>query len=358
MRRTLWCTVWEITLKCDLRCIHCGASAGKCRENELDTREALALADSLKKAGAKGVALMGGEPLLRGDWAQIARRVRDNGMELSVITNGAAGTDGDVATLKSLSPRAVAVSIDAADPEIHDLIRGVPGAWRKSWNFLLKCRDAGLPVTAITAVHKKNLSQLGPLRDLLRGKNIAWQIQTAGAEGSRFPQGLMLDEEEFYSVGLFIGGVKKSCSNAELPVIGAHDLGYHSFILPELGLGGWKGCQAGLSVLGIQSDGGVKGCLALNGEPPEANVRQTPLEQIWESPDYFACNRNFNMLELGDNCRNCENRFSCRGGCGEMSALLTGKKHNDPYCFRAIEQKLFPEKTGNPLWRLWRRLLK
>ena len=38
---------WELTLACNLRCRHCGSSAGKKRPDELTTDEALAICDQL-----------------------------------------------------------------------------------------------------------------------------------------------------------------------------------------------------------------------------------------------------------------------------------------------------------------------
>ena len=351
---TLWCAVWELTLSCNLSCIHCGATAGAHRDNELTPEEALTVVDMLRDAGAKGVAIMGGEPLLRPDWHIIAKRIREYGMELSVITNGTVAGDREFELLKTLSPRAVAVSIDAANPALHDEIRGMKGAWQKSMDFVDKCRKAGLPVSVITTVHKKNLGELGAIKDLLLNKGIAWQVQTAGAEGVRFPRELLLSDEEFYSVGLFVGSMKQTYSPKELPIIGAHDLGYHSYLIPALGLDdNWEGCQAGTSVLGIQSNGDIKGCLAMNESFIEGNIRQKSIKDIWESPDHFAYNRKFDMLELGSNCLDCDFRFSCRGGCSEMSLMLTGQKHNDPYCFLSIEQKMFARELDSPFGKLY-----
>ena len=68
--------VWEITLKCDLACRHCGSRAGRERPDELDTKEALDLVDQMAAMGVKEVTLIGGEAYLRDDWTQIAKRVR------------------------------------------------------------------------------------------------------------------------------------------------------------------------------------------------------------------------------------------------------------------------------------------
>ena len=82
------CAVWEITLKCNLNCTHCGSTAGKIRKNELTTKEALTLSDQLAEIGTKMTSLMGGEPLLRKDWQQIGLRTLDNGMEIALVSNG------------------------------------------------------------------------------------------------------------------------------------------------------------------------------------------------------------------------------------------------------------------------------
>ena len=79
------CAVWEITLACNLNCIHCGSAAGKKRSDELSTDEALDLCQALKEIDCMGVALMGGEPLLRPDWVDISERVHELGMELSIM---------------------------------------------------------------------------------------------------------------------------------------------------------------------------------------------------------------------------------------------------------------------------------
>ncbi len=64
--------VWEITFACNMRCIHCGTSAGKRRPDELTTEEALNLIDELAELGSEAITISGGEPLLRDDWPLLA----------------------------------------------------------------------------------------------------------------------------------------------------------------------------------------------------------------------------------------------------------------------------------------------
>jgi MoaA/NifB/PqqE/SkfB family radical SAM enzyme len=45
--------IWEITLRCDLACKHCGSRAGHAREGELTTAEALDLVRQMDALGVK-----------------------------------------------------------------------------------------------------------------------------------------------------------------------------------------------------------------------------------------------------------------------------------------------------------------
>jgi len=82
------CVSWEITLKCNLKCIHCEFSAGKPSPDELSTQEAIKLCEDLHRLNCKRVILMGGEPFLRKDWYRLSEKIKDLGMELAFISNG------------------------------------------------------------------------------------------------------------------------------------------------------------------------------------------------------------------------------------------------------------------------------
>src|SRR4029079_14684457 len=65
--------VWEITLRCDLACRHCGSRAGRERPDELSTEEALDLVRQMHEMQVDEVTLIGGEAYLRDDWVEIAK---------------------------------------------------------------------------------------------------------------------------------------------------------------------------------------------------------------------------------------------------------------------------------------------
>lgn len=80
--------VWEITLACDLKCLHCGSRAGRRRPNELTTAECLEVVEALARLGTREVSLIGGEAYLRTDWTEIVRAIRSHGMYCAVQSGG------------------------------------------------------------------------------------------------------------------------------------------------------------------------------------------------------------------------------------------------------------------------------
>ena len=276
---------------------------------------------------------MGGEPLLRQDFGDVARCVRQLGMKLSVVSNGTLMQD-HAEELEALRPEVVGISLDGMQ-ESHEKIRGAR-TWEKAVQAIDLLRSRDIQTTVITTVSKINFRDLPEMRDLVKGKGANWQIQVAMPFGN-FSREQTLSREEYYATAMFIAKERLRPPEERVRVIGAHCYGYFSKVLP--GCGGWKGCTAGISSIGVTSDGGVVGCLSMgNDRFIEGNLRDRTLEDIWNSPDSFGYTREFTKDDLGENCRRCKHWKKCGGGCNSVSMSLTGRFHNDPYCFLAIEK--------------------
>ena len=102
----------------------------------------------------------------------------------------------------------------------------------------------------------------------------------------------------------------------------------------------WNGCQAGISTMGVQSNGEIKGCLCLPLEFKEGNIHENTISEIWQNPSFCSYNRDFKKSDLEDNCKDCKFGEKCRGGCLGVSVGITGKKHNDSYCLKTIEESM------------------
>jgi len=322
-----------------MRCIHCGSSAGSARKDELSTEEMINLCKDASTLGCKRIGLLGGEPFLRNDWFDIAQNIKDNGMDFSIVTNGSFADEKIIADLKVLKPHSIAISLDGGTAEIHDSIRKSKGSFKKCLQTFQSLRDADIPTTVVTTVHKMNIKELPIMREFLLNKGIAWQIQIADSSG-RCPEDIHVSRKEFYSIALFIASTRNQYSVKELPITGGHCIGYNSSLLPNVTIPvRWTGCQAGISVLGIESDGSIKGCLSLSPNFIEGNIRDKSLIEIWNDTNSFAYNRKFKTEHLKDGCKNCKYGKSCKGGCTSASYSSTGKPHCDSYCLYLYEKK-------------------
>jgi radical SAM protein with 4Fe4S-binding SPASM domain len=106
----------------------------------------------------------------------------------------------------------------------------------------------------------------------------------------------------------------------------------------------WQGCSAGLSTLGIEADGAIKGCPSL---PTSAytggNIRDHSLRKIVEETDELRFNLGAGTPQgtahLWGFCKTCEFAELCRGGCTWTAHVFFNRRGNNPYCHhRAIVQ--------------------
>ena len=332
MKYHLASVIWEFTLDCNLRCQHCGSAAGIPRPDELNTEECLKLCEDLAQLRCGNICLMGGEPFLRDDCFLVAQTIRDLGIGLTFVSNGVL-LERYLPQIVSVAPSVVGISIDGLQAT-HEHIRG-KGSWRPALAAIEALVASGVQTTVITTISKWNFRELPALKDLLLDKKVNWQLQVAMPFGN-FSAEQVISPEEFYATALFIGKMRLH-HGKQLPTVGAHDYGYYSSVLPR---NKWQGCTAGISSLGITSNGNVVGCLSMgNDRFIEANVRQRSIIAIWNDPSLFAYNRQFSEAQLGPNCRECRHRKKCKGGCQAMSYTLSHHRHNDPYCFYAIEKQ-------------------
>jgi radical SAM protein with 4Fe4S-binding SPASM domain len=325
--------VWEITLACDAACIHCGSSAGQPRKHELDTREALDACAALADLGVREVTLSGGEPLLRNDWEQIVAALVGHGLTVDMISNGLSLDADKARRLAKAGIRHVSLSVDG-DEKVHDRLRGVPGAFTRTMAAARALRQEGYQVGAVTQVCRLNLDRLAALETaLLEAGFGAWQLQLTMPLG-RCGRDLALVPSQVRQVVDFIVD-----DSRRLPRYGADNIGWMSSCEPVLRSVArptdrvFLGCQAGLQVVGLTSEGTVRGCLSMPPAFDEGNLRARSLRDIWQDPSGFAYNRA--PAPATGACRDCAFVKVCRAGCKALAHAAGRGLGENPYCVRA-----------------------
>ncbi len=328
--------VWEITLKCNMKCIHCGSAAGSAREKELSVDECLHVADDLIDLGCSRATFIGGEVFLYDGWEKVARRLSDGGAHVNIVTNAFLMGDKQIKEIKDANLTNVGISLDGME-ESHNTIRNSKSSFQRVMKAFDALRKEDIPVSVVTSLLDFNFYDLEPLYNLLVEKEIpAWQIQIATAMGNMADRRAQLLDPS--KVPLITRFIREKRNEQNMRVYAGDDIGYYDenelYLRGRPGvISAWQGCQAGLRVVGIDSIGNVKGCESLYSDVfIEGNLREESLKEIWTKEGNFAYNRNFDVSQLAGACEGCDKGPRCRGGCRGSCYFTTGYRFENPYC--------------------------
>ena len=343
---------WEITRACDHRCIHCRTAACKPLPDELSTATALDVADQLVAMGVRRVVLTGGEPTLRPDWEQIARRLATGGVNVRLFTGGYSLGKRLLGRARDAGVAEYALSLDGPQ-EVHDHLRPTRGmlrgsSYRKALSAIELLVAEGLDPRVVTVASRASIPALGRTLDIVRELGVhRWQVNLCQASGRARDHldRLMPQPDDLEHVVQVLLRARKDgdvvaplhCSigymTAEEPVLRRP--------LSKKGLV-WRGTPAGLRTLAITAAGKVLGCTALPDEFATASVRERPLAEIWSDDACFPYSRGFDTSLLAGECAECKLAPICRAGCPAVAYGATGAIGTNPYCLRVLRKRKEP----------------
>jgi radical SAM protein with 4Fe4S-binding SPASM domain len=160
---------WELTKGCNLRCIHCRASATELSSpDDLSTEAAKAIIDQIAGVSSPILVLSGGEPLFRKDIFELARYGTSKGLRVALATNGTLVTKQVVQKIVDGGVKRVAISLDGADAATHDTFRGIPGAFDAAITGFRNLKDLGMSVQINTTIARHNAHQLPDVLELAK----------------------------------------------------------------------------------------------------------------------------------------------------------------------------------------------
>ncbi len=308
--RTLF---WEMTLRCNLNCRHCGSD---CRADmsvkDMPLEDFLRVLDEEVTPNVDPrevlVIFSGGEVLMRKDLELAGAEVAQRGYPWGMVTNGVALTPERLAALIKAGLRSISVSLDGF-AEAHNHIRRSESSFDKATaaiHEILKYENLACDI--ITCLTPQMVEHLEEFKEWLIAQGVgSWRIF------SIFPAGraahdptLNLSNEEFRTTLDFIKRTRKE---------GRIDVSYAC----EGFLGDYEAevrdhfyqCAAGVSVASIRVDGSISGCTSVRGNFSQGNIYHDHFWEVWQNR--FEPFRNREWARKGE-CADCEMWHHCQGG--------------------------------------------
>ena len=150
--------VWNMTRRCNLKCVHCYAQSEDIDyDNELTHEQSLAMMDDLADFGVPVMLFSGGEPLIHPRLVEYAQYAVSKGMRAVISTNGTLITKEKAKQLKEVGLSYVGISLDGLE-KTHDMFRGVPGSFKKAMRAVENCQEAGIKVGLRFTINKRNVA--------------------------------------------------------------------------------------------------------------------------------------------------------------------------------------------------------
>jgi Y-X(10)_GDL-associated radical SAM protein len=331
--------VWEITLACNLKCMHCGSRAGKARPNELSTEEAVDVVRQLARLRVREVTVIGGEAFLRRDWLTIIQAISDHGMHASMQSGGLALNEERVRAAKEAGLRSAGVSIDGS-PELHDKLRGVKGSYEHAMRALHWLKKYEIPSSVNTQIGATTLPHMRELLHRIAEAGVRnWQLQLTVAMGNAADHDeILLQPYQLLEVMPHLAELYDEALELGVLIQPGNNIGYfgpyeHRWRVADTDEGHFTGCGAGHTGLGIEADGTIKGCPSLATEQyAGGNVRDMTIDDIWNHSAQLRFTRDRTVDDLWGFCRTCYYADVCRSGCTWTNHTLLGRAGNNPYC--------------------------
>lgn len=308
--------VWEMTSRCNLKCIHCHAFGGDASYDELSKEEAKAMIDQIASLGIRSFVFTGGEPLLREDLFDLIEYAKSMRFTVFIATNGTLITK-EVAKLLRKFDVGVVIGLDAMNSETHDRIRGVAGAFDAVIKGIENCIAENLYLHLNIVAAKQNFDEIGRIIDY--GDEIGvfsyfiYRFVPFG-RGEEI-RDYELGSADFKALLDLILEKQREVRAIIIPVASPE---YWAYMLQKRGIHNRRvinflgrffgGCLAGKGMMYIKPNGDVWACPFLPVQV--GNVRKERIDMIKENLEQAR----YASARSTRDCNNCKYEKVC-GGC-------------------------------------------
>lgn len=292
----------ELTLGCNLACVHCynfDRSAAAPRERtgkELSFEEIQSAIDQLAEAGCLYLSFTGGEALVHPRLEELIRYARSKRFVVKLKTNGSLLTDETVRMLQDAGVAQIDVSVYGATPETHDAFTRRPGSHANTVAGVRRAVAAGIGVRVNMSLVRANVNEVDRMVELARDLGCTYGLDpfiTARQDGTTSSMEERIDRETLKTLyrgplGRFLHGPDPS---------------------PDRSVQ----CACARSNVAISATGDVYPCI---GAPiASGNIREQSFGEIWKDSPQLEWIRQLKLDDF-ETCKPCPDRGFCNRSSG------------------------------------------
>lgn len=340
-----------LTKGCNLACRHCWLApkfdpTGN-RYPSLPVELFETAIQEAKPLGLKGVKLTGGEPLLHPQFKELLEIVRREDLSLNIETNGVLCTPAIAKEIaKSSDQRFVSVSIDGADHETHELVRGVAGSFELAKDAVRNLAAVDTPPQVIISLMQCNAHQVDEivrLAENLGASSVKFNIIQPTGRGKKIHEDFdTLNVTELIKLGRYVDMELAPTTKLRL------FFSYPPAFRPLSRIASGDSCEVCgvFGIIGVIADGHYALC-GIGEHLPEFTfgvVGVDRLEDVWRQNAILNELRAGLPSQLNGICSRCLMKDSCLGFCVAQNYYRAGNVWAPFwFCEHAAESGLFPD---------------
>ena len=303
---------WECTLRCNLKCRHCGSDCKVTSTlKDMPLEDFLPVLKSIARETDPHKVMInvtGGEPLVRQDLEKCGKAFYDLEFPWGIVTNGRGLTPQRYRSLLASGLRAVTVSLDGIG-DTHDWMRGVPGTFPLAVKAIGMVAASGeVEYDVVTCVNKRSYKELDQIKELLISLGVKeWRLFTV------FPVGRAANDPELKLSGDEFRGTMEFIrrTNKEGRILASY--GCEGF------LGKYEGtvrdhfflCNAGITTGSVMADGSIAACPSIRADYSQGNIyKGDDFMDVWNNRYQIYRDRSWMRK---DDCAMCRYWRYCRG---------------------------------------------
>ncbi len=277
----LYSTGWELTYRCNERCVHCfnpGASHVEGdksfrKVDEVETKKIFETLDKLKSLGVFRMLLTGGELFLRKDLFEILHYINKLRISYTIFTNGTLLDEKKIKKISSFYPSRVELSIYSSKAEDHDDITRLKYSWLKTVKSAKLFKKYNITTSLKMIAMKNTINDVKNFEKFCDENDFEYSVDhsmSPGVDGNSFPIKNLLPKAKDLimeslrpSSPLYVGTIEKPKN---------YDPKNHI---------GEPVCGAGRHTMNITSEGNISPCNSL--PLTYGNIKNDNIDEIWKN---------------------------------------------------------------------------